>query len=96
MEIHDTLRPGLLLLATMDTKGPEALYLRDTLRGLGAAPLLMDLSMRYGDPALHPEISAGDVAEAGGAAWTLWLVAGKWVPTWRSWRPVPRRSPWDW
>jgi len=75
LEIHDTLRPGLLLLATMDTKGPEALYLRDTLRGLGAAPLLMDLSMRYGDPALHPEISAGDVAEAGGGS--LDVVAGR-------------------
>jgi uncharacterized protein (UPF0261 family) len=52
----------------MDTKGPEALYLRDTLRGLGAEPLLMDLSMRYGDPALYAEISAGVVAEAGGSS----------------------------
>jgi uncharacterized protein (UPF0261 family) len=68
LEIPDTLRPGVLLLATMDTKGSEALYLRDTLRGLGAEPLLMDLSMRYGDPALQSEISAGVVAEAGGSS----------------------------
>ena len=75
MEIHDTLRPGVLLLATMDTKGLEALYLRDTLRGLGAEVLLMDLSMRYGDPAQQSEISADAVAEAGGSS--LDVVSGR-------------------
>ncbi len=68
MEIHEDVRPGVLLLATLDTKGPEALYLRDTLRGLGVKPLLMDLSMRYADPCVQPEIPAGVVAEAGGSS----------------------------
>ena len=40
---------GVLILATLDTKGPEALYLCDMLRDLGEEPLLMDLSMRCGD-----------------------------------------------
>lgn len=50
----------------MDTKGLEAIYLRDLLKDLGAEPLLMDLSMRYGDRVMGSGISAGVVAEAGG------------------------------
>jgi uncharacterized protein (UPF0261 family) len=68
LEIHKIVEPTVLLLATMDTKGSEALYLRDFFRGLGAEPLLMDLSMRYGDPALLSEIPAGEVAETGGSS----------------------------
>jgi uncharacterized protein (UPF0261 family) len=58
---------GVLILATLDTKGPEALYLCDTLRDLGEEPLLMDLSMRYGDQMPRSIISAEEVAEAGGS-----------------------------
>jgi len=50
----------------MDTKGSEALYLRDMLKNLAMEPLLMDLSMRYGDQVAGPGISAGEVAKAGG------------------------------
>ncbi|TFH66726.1 MAG: UPF0261 family protein, partial [Gemmatimonadales bacterium] len=50
----------------MDTKGSEALYLRDLLKNLGVETLLMDLSMRYGDQVTGPGISAALVAEAGG------------------------------
>ncbi len=74
MEVHKILTPTILLLATMDTKGSEALYLRDTLKGLGAKPLIIDLSTRYGDPALRSEIPAEDVAEAGGSS--LEIVSG--------------------
>lgn len=66
MEVHENLNPPILLLATMDTKGAEALYLSRTLRDLGARPMIMDLSMRYGDRELRPEISADEVAHAGG------------------------------
>jgi uncharacterized protein (UPF0261 family) len=52
----------------MDTKGQEALYLRDTLKGLGAEPLLMDLSMRYGDRVSESDISASEAAKAGGCS----------------------------
>jgi uncharacterized protein (UPF0261 family) len=50
----------------MDTKGSEALYLRDLLKNLGVETLVMDLSMRYGDQVTGPGISAALVAEAGG------------------------------
>ena len=71
MEIHKIIEPTVLLLATLDTKGPEALYLRQVLIGLGARPLLMDLSMRYGDRVVESGISAGEVAEAGGCSFEV-------------------------
>ena len=52
----------------MDTKGQEALYLRDTLNGLGVETLLMDLSMRYGDRVSEPDISASEAAKTGGCS----------------------------
>ena len=61
-------KKGVLILATLDTKGPEALYLCDMLRDLGEEPLLMDLSMRYGDRVDRSIISAEEVAEAGGSS----------------------------
>ncbi len=61
-------KKGVLILATLDTKGPEAFYLRDTLRELGEEPLLMDLSMRYGEQMPQPRISAEEVANAGGSS----------------------------
>jgi len=67
-------KPSLLLLATMDTKGLEALYLRDRLRDLDAKPLLMDLSMKHGDPSVTCDVPSSEVAEAGGSA--LEAVAG--------------------
>ena len=74
MEVHDIKKPFVLLLATVDTKGAGVLYLRERLRDLGAAPLVMDLSMRYGDSALVPDIPSAEVAQAGGS--TLEVVAG--------------------
>ena len=59
---------GVLILATLDTKGSEALYLCDTLRDLGEEPLLMDLSMRYGDRVERSGISAEEVAQTGGSS----------------------------
>ena len=52
----------------MDTKGEEALYLRDLLKNLDGEPLLMDLSMRYGDRPAGSGISAALVAKAGGCS----------------------------
>jgi len=60
--------PNLLIIATMDTKGEEALYLRDLLKKLNGEPLLMDLSMRYGDRPIESGISATEVANAGGCS----------------------------
>ena len=57
-----------LVLATMDTKGLEAIYLKDALKTLGVEPLLMDLSMRYGRKAAPSGIRADLVARAGGSS----------------------------
>ncbi|MCF8063025.1 MAG: Tm-1-like ATP-binding domain-containing protein [Deltaproteobacteria bacterium] len=57
----------ILVISTLDTKGPETLYLRDKLRALGLETLLMDLSMR-GDGASPADICPAEVAEAGGSS----------------------------
>ena len=57
----------ILILATLDTKGPEALYLRDKIQTLGEEPILMDLSMRDEKQGTRAEISAEEVAKAGGS-----------------------------
>jgi len=58
---------GILLIATMDTKGVEALYLRERIRGLGRKPVLMDLSMA-GKGEAQAEVLADEVARAGGSS----------------------------
>ena len=52
----------------MDTKGREALYLRDILKSLGAEVLLMDLSMRNAGQVWRSDISASETAIAGGSS----------------------------
>lgn len=56
---------SILVLATLDTKGAEALHLKETLKSLGAQPLFMDLSMRYGERSIRADISADKVAHGG-------------------------------
>ena len=54
-------------MATLDTKGPEALYLSDKIKALGEEPILMDMSMRDEKRGVRAEISAEEVAKAGGS-----------------------------
>jgi uncharacterized protein (UPF0261 family) len=55
----------ILLVSTLDTKGPETLYLRDRIRDRGGNPLVLDLSMSGG--ASHAaDITPASVAEAAG------------------------------
>jgi len=54
----------ILLLSTLDTKGPETLFLRDRIREHGGQPLVVDLSMS-GDPE-GADVSASQVAKAAG------------------------------
>jgi uncharacterized protein (UPF0261 family) len=56
----------IAVLATLDTKGDEAGFLREELRQLGATPLLVDLGI-MGRPAVEPDIPAAEVAAAGGS-----------------------------
>ncbi len=60
-------RKGILILATMDTKGPEALYLRHKIHECGQKPLLMDFSTKGKRQKREADIPASEVAKAGNA-----------------------------
>ena len=55
----------LLIIATLDTKGREAAYVKDCVQKLGLRSLLMDVGI-LGDPLLMPDIRRSDLAEAAG------------------------------
>ncbi len=55
----------ILIISTLDTKGPETLFLRDCVRNKGGNPLLLDLGMSADSP--EADVSSGDVAKAAGA-----------------------------
>jgi uncharacterized protein (UPF0261 family) len=57
----------VLILATMDTKGPESLYVRRKMEEQGLRPILMDLSTAGGRNRSGADIASGEVAKAGGA-----------------------------
>ncbi len=55
------------VLATLDTKGPEAGYLRDRLRERGLTPLVIDCGI-LGEPLeIVPDVSSAEVASHSGA-----------------------------
>ncbi|MEW6112206.1 MAG: Tm-1-like ATP-binding domain-containing protein [Thermodesulfobacteriota bacterium] len=54
----------IVLISTLDTKGPETLYLRESIRQRGGSPLVLDMSMS-GDTT-GADISPADVALAAG------------------------------
>src|SRR5262249_17775393 len=55
----------ILILATLDTKGREAQYLRDQIEVQGDQALLLDTGV-VGLPAALPDIPRQEVARAGG------------------------------
>jgi uncharacterized protein (UPF0261 family) len=58
----------IAVLATLDTKGPEAAYIRDRLAEVGLEPLVIDCGI-LGDPLdIVPDISSDDVAQRGGSS----------------------------
>jgi uncharacterized protein (UPF0261 family) len=62
------MRPSVAVLATLDTKGPEAAYLRDALQARGLTPLLVDCGIL--DPPLDvvPDVSSDQVARHSGSS----------------------------
>jgi uncharacterized protein (UPF0261 family) len=54
----------ILVLSTLDTKGPETLYLRDRIQHHGVIPVVLDLSMS--SASIDADISSADVAQAAG------------------------------
>lgn len=60
------MQPHIAVLATLDTKGPEAGYLRDRLLAHGLAPLVIDCGI-LGEPLeITPDVSSDDVARHSG------------------------------
>jgi len=58
--------PGVLLIGTLDTKGPEVAYLRSRLHALNIPTTVMDTGI-LGEPLdIEPDISHEDLAEFGG------------------------------
>ncbi len=57
----------ILIISTLDTKGPETLYLKERIEGLGVGTLLMDISMRGHGPS-SADIPPDHVASAGGSS----------------------------
>jgi uncharacterized protein (UPF0261 family) len=55
----------IAVLATLDTKGQEAAYLRERIEAAGATALLVDLGV-IGSPGTEPGLSREEVAAAGG------------------------------
>lgn len=56
----------VLLLATLDTKGPEAQHLAAVVRAAGVPALILDLSV-FGTPAATADVTREEVAAAAGA-----------------------------
>lgn len=59
------MKTTIVILATLDTKGAEARYLKGEIEALGSKALLLDMGV-VGEPAGFPDILREDVAEAGG------------------------------
>ncbi len=56
----------ILLVSTLDTKGPETLYLRDQIRDRGGNPVILDISMS--GETTGADIPPSEVAKAGGTS----------------------------
>jgi uncharacterized protein (UPF0261 family) len=57
----------IVILATLDTKGHEAQYLREQIEKLGENALIVDVGV-VGTPAVKADITREEVAEAGGTS----------------------------
>jgi uncharacterized protein (UPF0261 family) len=60
------MQPRVAVLATLDTKGPEAAYLRDRLREHGLVPLVIDCGILSEPLDIVPDVSSAQVARYSG------------------------------
>lgn len=61
----NSVKPAILLVATLDTKNDEALYLKQTIESMGCNVLLMDAGI-LAPPKIESYITQNEVADAGG------------------------------
>jgi uncharacterized protein (UPF0261 family) len=59
------MKKQLLIIATLDTKGREAAYVRDCVKSLEIHPVMMDVGT-LGKPLTHPDITREEVVKAAG------------------------------
>lgn len=59
------MKKTIVVLSTLDTKGPESAWLREQVEVLGGQALLVDIGV-VGDPGTPPDVTREEVAEAGG------------------------------
>lgn len=60
-----SLRPGVVIACTLDTKGAEVAFVRDELARHGLEAILLDCGI-LGEPSIEPTVSRTEIAEAGG------------------------------
>ena len=72
---EQTQTPTVVLLGTLDTKGIEYGFVRDRLRALGVAVLVIDAGV-MGEPAFAGDIPRDDVARAAGSSVASLVEAG--------------------
>ena len=65
----------VMVLAALDTKAAEAVFICEILRRLGRTPLLVDIGV-LGEAACEPDISSDDVLRRGGATRAELLAGG--------------------
>lgn len=61
----DSRPPAVVLVGTLDTKGPEYTFVRDRMRDQGVEVIVVDVGV-LGDPMFEPDIPATEVAAAAG------------------------------
>ena len=66
---------SILIIGTLDTKGVEFAYIRDLIQARGHRTVVMDAGVS-GEPAFAPEITAEQVAAAGGSSLAALRAAG--------------------
>jgi uncharacterized protein (UPF0261 family) len=59
----------IAVLATLDTKGKKAEFLREQIRKHGQTALIVDVGV-IGTPAAKADVTRAEVAAAGGHRWT--------------------------
>jgi len=62
------MKKQLLIIATLDTKGREAAYVKDCVQKLGIHPMLMDVGT-LGKPLTPPDMTREEVVTAAGYRW---------------------------
>ena len=67
--------PTIALVGTLDTKGDEYAYLRDRIRELGAATIVVDVGV-LGEPRTAADVPRDEVARAGGGDHAELVAAG--------------------